>query len=102
MYCHVVEDVEPCGGEHGSRNPGARMSAVKPQSASPCQCAPPQVMDMLTHLPKQLYSMLEELVVLFCRCLVCVAACDRKYVASRDGWLATAASPEYLTSVMMF
>jgi hypothetical protein len=43
------------------------MSAVKQHSASTCQYSPPLPVKLLTCLPKQLYSLEEELIVLFGR-----------------------------------
>lgn len=98
-----------CGGVGQKVRSGMRRRA-KPaclrRSASPCQYAPPQDIDMLKYIPKQLYNLLEELVVLFCHCVVCAVVWNRKYrcsgIAARSG-LASAPPPllRYRSPVMM-
>lgn len=75
----------------------ARCEATPELSASPCQYTPQPVTSMLTSLPKQLYSLVVELVVLISRCMRCVVVwvgkCVASCVALREAGLPAAPTP---------
>lgn len=81
--CIVILSIcKVCGGvgeNVRSRQRRRAKPALPAASASPCQYAPPQIIDMFKYIPKQLYSLFEELVVLYSRCVQCMVVWNREY-----------------------
>jgi hypothetical protein len=76
-FVNMLQVSWPPGGECESAQAGwpqARCEATPAVSASPCQCTPPSAIDLLTDIPKQLYSLMMQLVVLSSRWAGCVVA----------------------------